>query len=227
MGGKRSDVKLADGAATAFQHDATVLANGTISVFDNGGVPKVHPQSRGDRAVGQPARAHRHGARPATSTPPRCPPAARAACSRWPTATCSSAGARSHTSPNSAPPERCCSTAHWHGSYQSYRAYRFPWTGTPAERARDRRRPGASAERTDDASTRAGTARPQVASWRVLAGPSPAQLAPVATRRRSGFETAIATPGPEPYVAVQALEQRRRGTRHLIDDQGLTCPREL
>ena len=22
--------------------------------------------------------------------------------------------------------------AHWHGSYQSYRAYRFPWTGTPA-----------------------------------------------------------------------------------------------
>ena len=35
------------GAATAYQHDASVLANGTISVFDNGGVPKVHSQSRG------------------------------------------------------------------------------------------------------------------------------------------------------------------------------------
>src|SRR4029077_11551936 len=46
-GGKHSTVKLASGAATAFQHDATVLENGTIAVFDNGAVPKVHPQSRG------------------------------------------------------------------------------------------------------------------------------------------------------------------------------------
>ena len=49
-----------------------------------------------------------------------------------PTATCSSAGARSRTSRNSAPPGSCCIDAHWHGSYQSYRAYRFPWSGTPA-----------------------------------------------------------------------------------------------
>jgi hypothetical protein len=40
----------------------------------------------------------------------------------------------------------------------------------------------------------------------VLAGPSPTQLAPVAAAARAGFETAIATPGPAPYVAVQALE---------------------
>ncbi len=45
----------------------------------------------------------------------------------------------------------------------------------------------------------------EVASWRVLAGPSPSQLAPVASAAKSGFETTIATPGPEPYVAVQAL----------------------
>ncbi len=47
IGGKHSSVKLTAGAATAYQHDATMLANGTISVFDNGGVPKVHAQSRG------------------------------------------------------------------------------------------------------------------------------------------------------------------------------------
>ena len=47
IGGKRSNFKLAAGAATAYQHDATVLPNGTISVFDNGAVPKVHAQSRG------------------------------------------------------------------------------------------------------------------------------------------------------------------------------------
>jgi hypothetical protein len=39
----------------------------------------------------------------------------------------------------------------------------------------------------------------------VLAGPSTHQLAPVATGARSGFETTITTPGPEPYVQVQAL----------------------
>jgi hypothetical protein len=39
----------------------------------------------------------------------------------------------------------------------------------------------------------------------VLAGPSAQQLVPAATAARSGFETAIAAPGAEPYVAVQAL----------------------
>ena len=38
---------LGAGAATAYQHDAQELPNGEITVFDNGGVPKVHPQSRG------------------------------------------------------------------------------------------------------------------------------------------------------------------------------------
>ena len=47
-----------------------------------------------------------------------------------------------------------------------------------------------------------------VASWRVLAGPSPTQLTLLASAPKSGFETALATPGgvgPTTYVAVQAL----------------------
>ena len=46
IGGKRSSVKLLRGAATAYQHDASVLPGGEISVFDNGAAPKVHSQSR-------------------------------------------------------------------------------------------------------------------------------------------------------------------------------------
>jgi len=45
-----------------------------------------------------------------------------------------------------------------------------------------------------------------VASWRVLAGPTPAQLAPVASAPKSGFETTIAAPATAPYFAVQALD---------------------
>ena len=46
-GGKHSTIKMGSGTLTAFQHDATLLPDGLISVFDNGGVPTVHPQSRG------------------------------------------------------------------------------------------------------------------------------------------------------------------------------------
>ena len=50
----------------------------------------------------------------------------------------------------------------------------------------------------------------EVASWRVLAGPSPASLTPQATMPDSGFESSVTYPNTYPehkveYVAVQAL----------------------
>ncbi len=45
----------------------------------------------------------------------------------------------------------------------------------------------------------------EVTSWRVLAGPTPTRLTPAASAAKNGFETALLTPGPESYVAVQAL----------------------
>jgi hypothetical protein len=46
----------------------------------------------------------------------------------------------------------------------------------------------------------------EVASWRVLAGASPAALAPVATANKTAFQTTISAPSADPYVAVQALD---------------------
>ena len=45
----------------------------------------------------------------------------------------------------------------------------------------------------------------EVAGWRVLAGPSPGALQPVADAPRSGFETTIALPSPQQYVAPAAV----------------------
>jgi hypothetical protein len=58
----------------------------------------------------------------------------------------------------------------------------------------------------------------RTASWRVLAGPSAQQLTPVADAPREGFETAVATPVAEAYVAVQALGPSGEvlGTSHTI-----------
>ncbi len=47
VGGKNSSLSMGPGTKTAWQHDANVLPNGDITVFDNGATPVVHNQSRG------------------------------------------------------------------------------------------------------------------------------------------------------------------------------------
>jgi hypothetical protein len=202
IGGKRSNVKLSAGAATAYQHDATMLANGTISVFDNGAVPKVHSQSRAmilsvdthagtDKLLAQ----FRHPSPPLSSGSQGNvqPLEGGDLFVGW--------GAEPYFSEFS-PTGGLLYDAHWHGSYQSYRAYRFPWSGAPSE-------PPAIAATTSAghvvvyASWNGDT---RTASWRVLAGPTAAQLTPVASAPRQGFETAIPAPVAVADVAVQALD---------------------
>jgi hypothetical protein len=202
VGGKHGEVKALNGAATAFQHDATVQANGTISVFDNGAVPKVHPQSRAIVLAVEPK------AKTDTLLADYEHTGALSSASQGSVQTLSGGdmfvgwGSEPYFSEFSSSGQLLFD-AHWHGSYESYRAYRFPWTGTPAS-------PPAVAAST----ARAGgpvtvyaswNGATTVASWRVLAGASPIQLTTVASAPKNGFETTIATPGSESYVAVQAL----------------------
>jgi hypothetical protein len=206
VGGKHSDLKLASGATTAFQHDATMLENGTISVFDNGAVPKVEPQSRGLVVAINPQ------TKTDTLLAQYAHPTALSSGSQGNIQQLSNGdmfvgwGAQPYFSEFGATGQLLLD-GHMHGPYQSYRTYRFPWTGTPTGTpAIAAAAPSTGAPVTVYASWNGATL---VASWRVLAGPSPGQLAPVATAARAGFETAIATPGgvgPATYVAVQALE---------------------
>ena len=46
LGGKHSSFAMGPGASPAWQHDVRADPGGTISFFDNGATPKVHPQSR-------------------------------------------------------------------------------------------------------------------------------------------------------------------------------------
>jgi Arylsulfotransferase (ASST) len=201
IGGKRSNFKLAAGAATAYQHDATVLPNGTISVFDNGADPKVHSQSRGVvLAVNAQAKTDTLLAQ---YEHPGTPLSAGSQGNMqilengdifigW--------GAKAYFSEFSASGQLLYD-AHMHGSYQSYRTYRFAWTGAPSEPPAVAAA-GSGAGLTVYASWNGDT---RTASWRVLGGPSAGQLAAVTSVARGGFETAIAVPVVEPYVAVQAL----------------------
>ena len=50
LGGKRSSFRMGPGTRTWAQHDAVLQPDGTVTIFDNGGgLPFVHPQSRGIR----------------------------------------------------------------------------------------------------------------------------------------------------------------------------------
>ncbi|MGA8363463.1 MAG: arylsulfotransferase family protein [Solirubrobacteraceae bacterium] len=202
VGGKRSNVKLINGAATAFQHDASVQPNGTISLFDNGAVPKVHPQSR---AIFLSVNLHAHtdtllaryehpGGLSSGSQGSMQVMATGNVFVGW--------GSEPYFSEFNAGGQLLYD-AHWHGSYQTYRAYRLPWAGTPAAPpAIAASAPSSNGPVNVYASWNGAT---EVTSWRVLAGPSPTQLTPVASAAKSGFETTIATPGPAAYVAAQAL----------------------
>jgi hypothetical protein len=85
----------------------------------------------------------------------------------------------------------------------SYRAFTYPWTGTPAT-------PPALALRSTGAETLTAYASwngaTGVSAWQLLAGPSPTQLAPIETAPSAGFETAIAAKSVQPYFAVAALD---------------------
>jgi hypothetical protein len=201
IGGKRSQIKLGSGTHTAYQHDAEVLPDGRISIFDNGGVPMVHPQSRGLIESIEPnsksARAlaeyeHPQGLDSGSQGNLQMLAGGNVFIG-W--------GSEPYFSEFSASGQLLYD-AHMHGSYQAYRAYRFPWTGAPE----DAPRALASTSHGRQTVYVSWNGDTRTASWRLLAGPSAKQLSAIATAGRTGFETAIGAPKPAAYLAVQALD---------------------
>ncbi|HEY2570392.1 MAG TPA: arylsulfotransferase family protein [Solirubrobacteraceae bacterium] len=214
IGGQHSGVKLGSGTHTAYQHDASTLPNGTISVFDNGSVPKVHPQSRGlvlslDAQSDSASVVAQYEHSPALTSDSQGniqQLANQDMFVGW--------GSEPYFSEYSAGGQLLFD-AHMHGSYESYRGYRFAWTGAPAGA------PAVAASKVSGGRVKvyaSWNGDTRTASWRVLAGGSAQALAPVASAARSGFETAILTPRTAPYIAVQALDASGAvlGTSHAI-----------
>jgi len=202
IGGRHSSLTLGAGVRTAYQHDATTLVNGTVSVFDNGAVPKVHPQSRGlvlalDAKTNSASVLAQFEHQPALSSDSQGniqQLGNQDLFVGW--------GSEPYFSEYS-PSGQLLFDAHMHGSYQSYRAYRFPWTGVPTD-APAIVASAASHGRAKVYASWNGDTR--TATWRLLAGASPQALTPVGNVARSGFETAMTTPAAARYVAVQALD---------------------
>ena len=214
---------MGEGTRFAFQHDARRLSDGTISIFDNGslvfenGLPMAVEESRAIvlgldesnmkaslvREYTHPDEQHAHAAGNTQVLPNGD------VFVGWGRALAISEFSHDGQLLFSAtfPPKN-----------QSYRAFRFPWSGQPTDL------PAAAAERTSEeevvvyASWNGAT---EVESWDVLAGSSPSQLESLGTVPREGFETTTTVRTAESYIAVKAKDASGRvlGTTKAIQPE--------
>ncbi len=200
LGGRRSSFKMGPGTGTAYQHDVRWQPDGTLTIFDNGAVPKVHSESRilrehFDYVHRKVTLVGRLGAKIVAG-------------SQGNAETLSGGGffvgwgeEPYLTEYGSA--GQILFSARFPAPGQSYRAFRFPWQATPSTVPALAVTAGANGAATAYASWNGATG---VASWRLLGGASASSLTrPARTAPSTGFETAIGVPGGPAYIAVQAL----------------------
>jgi hypothetical protein len=201
IGGKYGSLKRGKGTSTAFQHDAEELPNGNISLFDNGGSPRVHSQSRAIVvAINPTAKTETLVSEYAHNKPLSADSQGNVQALEggnmfvgW--------GAQPYFSEYT-PTGKLVFDAHMPSKTQSYRGYRFQWTGTPTGS------PAVTASASHGTTTvyASWNGATTIAGWRVLAGASSTGLTPVASAAKTGFETAVSVAGTPAYVAVQALD---------------------
>jgi hypothetical protein len=175
LGGKESDFEMGEGTRTAFQHDARRQEDGTITVFDNGAHPQVHEQSRAillrlDEEEMN-ATLLREYASPekvlSTSQGNAQLLSNGNVMVGWGSAPCFSEFSRDG---------KMLLNAEFPPECESYRAFRFSWSGHPADT------PALAVEqrsRNSVALHASWTGATEVATWEVISGPRPNRLEPL------------------------------------------------
>ena len=206
LDGKKSDFEMGTGTQSAFQHDARRQRDGTITIFDNGAHPKVHDQSRGIAVELDELKMSARLVREYTS------PKKRLSTSQGNMQLLSNSniligwGSEPFISEFSREGELLFEARFPPGG-ESYRAFRFPWSGHPTDE------PAVAVEQGPDdklklyASWNGAT---EVESWEVFAGPRPGRLESVGSVPWDGFETAMLVRTSHSYVAVRAKDRLGR-----------------
>jgi hypothetical protein len=202
MNGRKSDFTLGDGAAFAWQHDARWQPGG-VSIFDDGATdqpPNFEAQSRGIvlelDTVAMTARLAQAFVHPdgllATSQGSLQLLSTGGAFIGW--------GRIPRFSEFDADGELVFDASFVAGQ-QSYRAFRHPWNGQPAER------PAVRAVRSTDGTVvyASWNGATEVAVWDILAGSQPGALVSRVKVAKSGFESSIEIELAAGVVAVRAL----------------------
>lgn len=203
LGGLESSFKMGPGTETAWQHDGRILPDGEVTFFDDGSNPRVHSQSRAVRIA---LDFKTHNARLVSSYTHVNPPLLAASQGNMQTLPDGNTvvgyggvpAISEYTTAGS-----LLFDANLPFDMAFYRAFRFPWSGRPADPPAVLANLNTTGEETIVHTSWNGAT--EVALWRVLAGHSSGPLTAQATIPTSGFESSTTLPDRYARVAVQAL----------------------
>jgi hypothetical protein len=212
LGGKGSDFDMGTGASFAWQHDARRQFDGTLTVFDNGATPAVEKRSRAlildvDEASMTATMLNEYTHRNILAGSQGSTQLLRNGNVFVGWGEVPRVSEFDHAG-------RIVFDAELGHQYESYRAFRLPWTGAPADTPAIALA-GAGRGLTAYASWNGAT---EVHGWQLLAGSDPDALVRVASTRASGFETALRAPASGPHFAVRALDRSGNalGESHVL-----------
>ncbi|HEY6689936.1 MAG TPA: arylsulfotransferase family protein [Rubrobacter sp.] len=214
LGGEQSDFDMGYGTRTDWQHDARRHPDGTITIFDNGGVQK-DVQSRGivvevdeDDMSATLVGEYTH--------PNKILAATQGNVQMLPNGNVFVGWGSEPSYSEFGPDGKLLYDASFPSQVESYRAFRFPWKGQPEDRPAVVAEAGPNDTVTLYVSWNGAT---EVDTWQVLAGGDPDKLEPAGSAPRKGFETAVTMYTNEPYVAVEAKDGSGRvlGTSEVVE----------
>jgi hypothetical protein len=209
LGGDHPSFKMGAGTGFAWQHDVRWQPDHTLTIFDDGATPKEHSQSRAIRErIDWAGRSVSLVGRDVHSPP-----------------LLTGSQGNDQVLPDGdsfvgwgelpyftefGPDGETLFDARFPSPGQSYRAFRFPWSATPAAPPAVAVRSGEAGSATVYASWNGATG---VSGWTVLGGASATTLSPIASVPSTGFETAIPVSSADAYFAVQALGSQGQALR--------------
>jgi hypothetical protein len=207
LGGLDSSFAMGPGTRTAWQHDARLLPDGEITMFDDGSDPTEPFEDDHSRAIRIALDLATHRARLVSALIHPSPPLLAASQGNMQTLadadTVVGYGGVPEISEYT-PSGGLLFDAHLPYDLIFYRSFRHPWTGRPLT-------PPAVVANANNTNLEtivhmSWNGATGVASWRVLAGPRAASLAPQTTITSTGFESQTILPERFAYVAVAALD---------------------
>jgi Arylsulfotransferase (ASST) len=208
LGGKRSDFTMGPGTRFGYQHDARPLGGGRVSLFDNADVDAGSPRRSSGMVVALDMAHRRARLVRALHRPKELLSTSQGNFQVLPGGGAVVGWGSQPVVSEFSPRGRLLFDASFPSAdQQSYRAYKFPWTGHPTAP------PDVVASRSHGDRTVAFVSwngATEVRRWVLLAGPSPQRLRPVARRPWTGFETRLAARTPARWVAVRALDAAGR-----------------
>jgi hypothetical protein len=202
LGGKKSDFAMGPGTTFNWQHDARRQPDGTITLFDNGAAPPVEKFTR--VLVLRVDEQAKRATLVRTFVHPRrvlVPFEGNAQFLPDGHVFVGWGGVNDVTEFDGQGRVLFDATFGGKGA-DSYRAFRFPWKGTPTGDPAVAVVRGSGDGATAYASWNGAT---DVTRWEVLAGPDSAHLHPVGSAPKGGFETAIRVETKASTFAVRAL----------------------